>query len=534
MAAINLNLFAGERPKVAPHLLPNESATKANNCDFDIGTLKPYKNILDTADLISANSVTMFRYQDKFWLNWPKVVDIVLSPIDQDPWGRVYYSGDGFPKVTNNQLIAGDGAPTHYRLGVPAGKSKLRGTVVAPNPPPTEDDKSDDETRFYVYTYVTEAGEEGPPSPLSNQLEIQYPGSSVNLTIPAMAAQDSNITKRRIYRSATGGGVAAFFMVAELDPAATTYSDKLSVSDLGNQLESEGYEMPNEHLTHLTLMPNGIVAGGYDNNVCFSEPFLPHAWNPAYQLTTEHDVVAMASVGNTIVVGTKGYPWIFQGVSPDSMTGRKLPSMQSCVSKRSMKNIDSLIIYAAPSGLVAFNGNDVQLVTEDVITKEQWEKLEPETIEAYYYDGNYVAFYGQALDKAFIFNPSRRDIVFFDIGFTAAYESLVNGELMVKKSDGKIAKWAKGPNMTTVFRSKEYRALYPTFSTLYVLSEDNSQVGIRVIVDDTVIHDFTPSNVQDGPFRIPAARGNTWQFEAYGSVEITRVCLSTSVAEIYG
>jgi hypothetical protein len=160
--------------------------------------------------------------------------------------------------------------------------------------------------------------------------------------------------------------------------------------------------------------------------------------------------------------------------------------------------------------------------------------LEPETIEAYYYDGNYIAFYGQSLDKAFIFNPSRRDIVFFDLGFDAAYESLVNGELILKKQDGKIAKWAMGANMDAVFKSKEYRGLYPTFSTLYVLSKDNSQVGIRVIVDGQVIHDFTPSNVPEGPFRIPAARGNTWQFEAYGNVEITRVCLSTSVAEIYG
>ncbi|MEZ9372173.1 hypothetical protein AB4235_05765 [Vibrio cyclitrophicus] len=534
MPAINVNQFAGERPKFAPHLLPNESATKANNCDFDVGTLRPYKNVLDTDAGIAANSKTMYRYQDKFWLTWPVVADVVLSPIDQDPWGRVYYSGDGFPKVTNNQIIAGDGVPVHYRLGVPAGKSGMVGTVIDPNPLPTADDLSDDETRFYVYTYVTEAGEEGPPSPLSNQLEIQYPGSSVNLTIPAMAVQDSNITKRRIYRSATGGGVAAFFMVVELDPAITTYKDSLSTSDLGDQLESEGYEMPNEELAHLTLMPNGIMAGGYDNNVCFSEPFLPHAWNPAYRLTTEHDVVAMASVGNTLVVGTKGYPWIFNGVSPDSMTGRKLPSMQACVSKRSMKNIDSLIIYAAPSGLVAFNGSDVILVTEDVITKEQWQALEPETIEAYYYDGNYIAFYGESLDKAFIFNPSRRDIVFFDLGFDAAYESLVNGELILKKQDGKIAKWAMGANMDAVFKSKEYRGLYPTFSTLYVLSKDNSQVGIRVIVDGQVIHDFTPSNVPEGPFRIPAARGNTWQFEAYGNVEITRVCLSTSVAEIYG
>ncbi|WP_425636122.1 hypothetical protein [Vibrio owensii] len=534
MPVINVVQFAGERPKLAPHLLPNENATKAHNCDFEVGTLRPYKGALDTSDSVSAMAKTIYRYADLHWLYWSKDVDVVLSPIAQDPWGRVYYTGDGYPKVTNNQIIAGDGAPINYRLGVPAPDTRLNGVVNPPSPVPDKDSPDDDETRFYVYTWLTGSGEEGPPSPISNQLEIKYPNSTVDLTLPALGTQSSNITKRRIYRSATGGGVAGFFLVAELAPSALSYTDSLTVSELGQQLESEGYEMPNEKMTNLTLMPNGIVAGSFDNSVCFSEPFLPHAWNPAYRLTTQYDIVAMAAVGNTLVVGTKGYPEIFQGVSPDSMSGRKLSSKQACVSKRSMKNIDNLIVYAAPSGLVAFDGSDVKLVTGNIIKKEQWEALQPETIEAYYYDGNYLAFYGAGLNKAFIFNPVRQDIVFFDLGFDTAFEKLVTGELLVKKNDGTIANWNKGTNLNVTFKSKEYRNLYPTFSTIYVLSEDNTKVGLRIYADGALVHDYHPTKVEDVPFRIPPARGKVWQFEAYGDVEITRVCLATSVAEVYG
>lgn len=443
MPAINVIQFAGERPKIAPHLLPNENATKALNCDLEVGTLRPYLGVKDTADTIAANVKTFYRYQGLHWLYWDKVVDVVLSPVPEDPWGRVYYTGDGYPKFTNNQIIQGDGTPISYKLGIPASKDKINAVVNPPSPLPDKDDLSDDETRFYVFTYVSSDGAEGAPSPLSNQIDIKYPNSSVTLTLPAAGTQASNITKRRVYRSATGGGVAAFFKVVDLDLSATTYTDRLGVSDLDDQLESSGYEMPNADLRHLTLMANGILAGGYKNNVCFSEPYLPHAWNPAYQLTTEHEIVAMAAVGSTLVVGTKGYPWMFQGVSPDAMSGRKLPSMQACVSKRSMKNIDNMIIYAAPSGLVAFDGSDVRLVTENIITKEQWQQLEPETIEAHYYDGNYVAFYGPSLSKAFIFNPTRQDLVFFDIGYESAFEHLKDGVLYVKKPDGKIAKWNK-------------------------------------------------------------------------------------------
>ncbi len=534
MPSINLIHFSGERPKVAAHLLPNENATVAHNCDFSIGTLRPYKGVLDTEKTVPNTAKTIFLYQQLYWLHWNMDVDVVLSPINQDPWGRIYYTGDGAPKVSNNQIITGDGTPINYTLGVPAPEDALTALVMPPSPLPDEDELDDDETRFYVYTWVTEAGEEGPPSPLSSQLEIQYPNSTVDLTLPVLGPQSSNITKRRIYRSATGGGVAGFFKVVDLDPSVLTYTDSLSVNELGEELESEGYEMPNENLANLTLMPNGILAGSYDNNVCFSEAYLPHAWDPGYGQTTEHDVVAMASVGNTLIVGTKGYPFIFQGVSPDAMTGRKLSSMQACVSKRSMKNIDNMIIYASPNGLVAFNGSDVQLVTGGIITKEQWTALQPDTIEAYYYDGNYLAFYGTNLDKAFIFNPNRQDIVFFDLGFEAGYEELSIGALYAKKEDGTITRWNEGDYLAATFRSKEYRGLYPTFSTLYVLSEDNSKVGLRVIGDGNVIYDYTPGNVEEGPFRLPAARANTWQFEVYGGVEVTRVCLSTSVAEIYG
>ncbi|MGL1386208.1 hypothetical protein ACSTJO_00650, partial [Vibrio parahaemolyticus] len=81
-------------------------------------------------------------------------------------------------------------------------------------------------------------------------------------------------------------------------------------------------------------MPNGIMAGGYDRTVCFSEPYLLHAWPVDYQLTTEHEIVAMESVSNMLLVGTKGYPWVFQGITSDAISGRKLESMQACVSKR--------------------------------------------------------------------------------------------------------------------------------------------------------------------------------------------------------
>ena len=35
------------------------------------------------------------------------------------------------------------------------------------------------------------------------------------------------------------------------------------------------------------------------------EPYLPYAWPEKYRLTTEHDIVAIAAIDTTLVIGTK-------------------------------------------------------------------------------------------------------------------------------------------------------------------------------------------------------------------------------------
>ncbi|MEZ9681905.1 hypothetical protein AB4306_18310 [Vibrio splendidus] len=542
MAVINLLSFRGQRPKIAPRLLSPEFATIAQDCEYPIGYLQPYQSPKSTAISIGPTVRTIYQYQEKIWLRWNSDVDVVLSPIDGDPWGRVYFTGEETtvgklqpPQVLNNTTIPNSGDPfAANTLGVPAGSSQIVGQVIDPIPLPSVDNKDDDETRFYIYTFVTDQGEEGAPSPASNQLEIKYPSSSVVLTIPAPVNLTGNITKRRIYRSASGGNQADWYLVAEIKTSQLSFTDTLTDSQLGQSLLSDNYEMPNKEMINLTLMPNGILAGSWGNNVAFCEPFLPHAWPSEYRLTTEHDIVAMAAVSNVLVVGTKGYPEIFQGVSPDSMSGRKLDSMQACVSKRSMLNVDNLVIYASPMGLVGFTGQDVALLTKDIISTDFWTSIKPESIEAYYYDSKYLAFYGTKLDKAFIFDPSVGDLTFFNVGTNFGYTNLRTNTFYMRSSDGNdIAEWKKGPDIDYTWRSKEFFGLSPSFNTLYVIAEDPALVGARIIVDGKVIHDYQPKIFKNKPIRIPPKRGEIWQIEFYGTGTIKQACLATSVSEVW-
>ena len=75
---------------------------------------------------------------------------------------------------------------------------------------------------------------------------------------------------------------------------------------------------PPSDLKGLVAMPNGIMAGFSGNNICFSEPFFPHAWPIRYRLATNFSIVSMGRYGQTLIVTTKGFPYAVVGARPDS------------------------------------------------------------------------------------------------------------------------------------------------------------------------------------------------------------------------
>ena len=117
----------------------------------------------------------------------------------------------------------------------------------------------------------------------------------------------------------------------------------------------------------LCLMANGIAAGFSGNTVLFSGAYLPYAWPNANRLTTEDDVVAICPAGTSLVVGTKGYPYVMTGVSPSSITSQKLNIQQACISKRSMVSVDGVVLYASPDGLVGVTESGASVATDKII-----------------------------------------------------------------------------------------------------------------------------------------------------------------------
>lgn len=129
--ALKIVKFLGEAPKISPELLPETVAQYAFNLDLSSGDLLPYRRSTLAATLDKPGTIkTIYPMASPVdgslkWLHWTTDVDIATAQIENDTSQRVYYTGDGAPKVTNYALAtSGTQYPSQsYMLGfpVPAG-----------------------------------------------------------------------------------------------------------------------------------------------------------------------------------------------------------------------------------------------------------------------------------------------------------------------------------------------------------------------------------------------------------------------------
>lgn len=396
MARIRIEKFAGQRPRSSSRLLAHEQAREAVNCKLWSGELRPFGGMSMVRELTGDAPLSIHRLGGRFWLDFDKDVDAVRGPIAGDIHERTYFTGLGAPMVTDTSLTAAarlDGRMIGARLmGVPA-----------PNTPPmVRSNRTGSgalETRIYVYTYVNEYGEEGPPSPPSASVDCTVDSSIIlaGLESPpaSVSGLDPAIARRRIYRTESNlSGQAYYSFVAEIDARLPSFVDNVHTADLGEEMRSTTWYPPPADLVGLIALPNGVMAGFRGNEICFSEPLAPHAWPPEYRLITDHELVALGAYDATIVAVTTAYPYLVTGSTPSGMSMSRLPGRQACVSKRGLVSSEAGVIYPTPDGLYLIGPKAGVLVTRDLFTRDEWQALRPSTMHAAIHDGRLFLFHG--------------------------------------------------------------------------------------------------------------------------------------------
>jgi len=529
MTGFTLNTFGGKAPKVYARLLPNDMAQVATNCRLDSGRLNPWKGNAATSITpvasytVTAQTKTLFKYSDTIWLGSDHQLDVVRSPIAEDRWERIYLTGrtNAYPEMTLSSIV---GSGTYYRLGLPSPPSlpsapALSTTSVSA----TETPKS----RSYIYTYLTQYGEEGPPStPLVANIVDVHSDQTATVTFGSNVS-GYNITHKRLYRTDSTG---TYRRVTEVAFTEANFADDKNESQLGEEIPSSSWEAPPDDVSAdhpdgamqgLVAMPNGILAGFSGQTVCFSEAFLPHAWPKAYQLTVKSDVVAIAPLTSGLLVLTTEKPAIIQGLDPASMSMMEIDSTLSCVSKRSVVDMGEYVMYASPDGLVMGGEQGLQLATDQVLTRDQWQEFVPSSLVGFMWEGHYVGFYSTASEnKGFIFDPrgGKNSFVSLDFHATAGFNDLANDELYLVVG-GSVVKFAAGTALRATWRTKKFytpRPICPAVAKVNCDSYPVTAVTYAVTVVASGGNKYAITGLGTAPV-LTLQRGVTYTFDVSNS-----------------
>lgn len=372
----------------------------------------------------------------------------------------------------------------------------------------------------YISIKIVNGGTTGVSNPDMGKVELslQPPGTNI-----------SNIERVKIYRTVSGAGSSEFLEVANLPISQSSFVDTISDGRLGAVLSTETFAMPPDKMLGLCSMANGICAGFIDNQVLFSEVYLPYAWPEEYRFSIDFDIVAIEPIGTSLVVGTNGDPYLYTGISPANIAGQKLEISQACVSKHSMLNIGPAVIYACPDGLVAIAPDGVRMATENIIKPLQWRKLlDPTTIKAYRHENNYIGIHSTG---AFIFDIIDGSFRELNDSWSAGFTEPKDDTLYTVK-DGAILRFRGGDDLKSLtWKSKEFTAVSKSFSCCRIVADDISKVGFKLIVDNVVVMTKAAGTMIDS-FTLPAVRGDKWQFEIESQSRIESIKIATSKQEL--
>ena len=496
---LKINDFGGIGPKFHASRLPEGLSQQAVNMRFERDVLESYRGFNTTGITLSANTKVIFKYDNVYWMGFN---DSDISVADahkvSDPHKYLLIASTDFPRVTRKD-IATTSQPypsSTFRLGVPeVGNNHAFAPVASPIDPnaSTPDEDLDIPTvTVYRYAFVDGFGREGALSDPTKSVKFFEGYHKVGLWLPTAFKRimaDVNLlgAKLRIYRANYGsGGVYQF--VDEVPWGTQQYFDEVLSEDLGMAPETEDWFAPPDDdveinpggpLRNLTPMPGGFFVGSSGDELCASVVDAPHAW--PYRISLGDRIVGIETIGNAAVVATIGPTYVVQGVDPASLQPTRINTNQSCVAARSMVNIGEAVIYASPDGLVGVAGYEARLLTQDLITKEEWQRdFKPEEIHAYYYEGKYIFFNAT---KGWVFRPGGGVYSLSELDFvaTAGYSDLESDTLYLL-INGQLVTFDTNENrLSYTWVSREFRTASPTnFSYMRVVAEEYPVVATLI------------------------------------------------------
>ena len=316
--------------------------------------------------------------------------------------------------------------------------------------------------------------------------------------------------------------------------SGTSYVDQVASGALGEVLPTELYDPPNPATKGLKTHPAGFLVGFFGKTLAFSEPGAPHAWPIDYRLVTNHDIVATGIFGNTVVVMTKGWPYLAVGSDPAAMTLVELEIEQACISKRGVVDFGTAVVYPSPDGLILVTSNGVENVTSAMFTREQWQQLAPSTLLGFNWEGKYLGFYqAGAVAQGFIIDPfdAMSGVRYVDDHMIGGFKD-IEEDVIYTVDGNSIVKWDEGSaKRTYTWKSKPIYTPRPVNMAAAKVIADDYPVTTEFWVDDVKRHTRVVQSI--AAFRLPGGfRGEKFEVVLEGTKRVSEVSMATTMTEL--
>ncbi|MNV19935.1 hypothetical protein D3C71_1108160 [compost metagenome] len=320
-----------------------------------------------------------------------------------------------------------------------------------------------------------------------------------------------------------------------------TFSDEVDFTLLGEALPERALVPPPADLFGLMDHPAGFMIGFSGKRVYRSEVFKPFGW-PYYSPVAD-EIVGGAIMGQATVVCTKGDTYLATQADPVTLTPLRLDGNQPCVAKRSIRAFKGGVVYASPDGLVMVDQTGgLSLVTEEMLTRAQWQAYRPESMHTNVHDSRLFCWYDTGASRGgLIFDLTRgaMSMTRTDVYATASYSDGRRDELFLALPDGDVHKWDGGvlplamrcvskmfllERAQNIGAAQVVAAAYPVTFRLRAVIE--AVGGAREVVVEQVV-------LSGRPFRLRGNyRARSYEFTVEGTAAITEVTMASTLGNV--
>lgn len=538
---LKIRNFLGISPRITPRNLELGMAQTARDTKLWNGTLRPFRQSAAVATLpLAGVKKALYRFgQDQsddtqYWFAWTTATDVVRSSVPANE--RTYLADGVAPKVTDSSIALGAGAlpVTTYDWGVPQPADAP--TVGVSGAVGTGETQT---LRYYVYTFVNAWGEEGPASPVSVGV-LASPSQTITVSGMDIPAGGAGYSYKRVYETAAGSTASGFFQAKQVAAATTSTtftagtgavpSTDATVRGVGSPLITGDLYPPPADLTGIRMCAGNFLGGVSANQVVFSAPDYLYGWPPKYAQPFDYSPVGIGVFGNTIVVATKGKPYVLQGTDPGQLQRTRIESLQGCVSRRSIVEMDGAVGWATATAFVTVDANGETDITAKFFDPDQWKALNPSTMHCYWWKKRLLICHDAG---CLLLEPGQPPVTLSMIP-TACFVDPLRDELyyVTASAPTALVRFDGGTQpLTYRWRSSIIRDTEPTNIAAVVVESSSYPVTLRTYGDGTL---WDTVSIPDGePMRMPAGElFSEYEFELEGTGEVFFLHASDSMEEL--